>query len=215
MKHCYINSRLKPLLLQAEPDVPAKNWLFSAGEPWLLLTPNRLGRLAERLGTDDRRIRRLLGNIRRHGVAPEEFCRRLGLEESGQIPEDEYPLVTCPACNGLHSPHPEESRRVCPECRRREAAIRSRLPAGGEVRDRRHDAMARNRLREILPGDFDGDHLSPNYRINQSRRLARNWDQAINRILMGNSYRKVASEFHCSVGLLHRKVQEVKHWQNN
>ncbi len=212
MKNLYINSRLHPLLL-APADSPVQ-WIHSMGEPWLLLTPDRLCRLADRLGLADRRVRRLVGLVRRHSGTPELFCRRLGIGENRYLRPDEYPPALCPRCDGLHHPHPEDAGLVCPDCRERERRAERSRPGGGALRDRRLDLEARRNLRVRQPGDFDGEALSPNYKLNRNRRLERDWDRAVNRILMGGAYRTVAKEFDCSVGLLHRKVKE-RFWENN
>lgn len=65
------------------------------------------------------------------------------------------------------------------------------------------------------PKFFNGDTLSPNYKINMLRRLNRDWNGAVNKILMGMTYKDVAEEYDCSVGLLHQKVKECKFWENN
>lgn len=213
MKELYINSRLEPLLVAPRPKPPSRRWLFSAGEPWLLLTPGRLQALAIRLGLGDLRIRRLVGLVRRHSSCPERFCRRLGIAETRYLRPDEYPPVLCPGCDGLHYPHPEEAALPCPECAAKERRAASRRP-GGVDRDRRRDFIARRRLRVMEPRSFDGDVLHPNYKLNRRRRVVRDWDAALNRILMGMSYRQVSREFDCSVGLLHRRVKE-RYWENN
>lgn len=214
MKNLYVNSRLHPLLLACgSRRFPARTWVFSLGEPWLLLTPPRLGSLAGRLGPDDWRVDRLLRLLRRHHPEPETFCRRLGVEESRYVPPSRHPPVACPRCGGVHEPHPCEDGEICGECRRAEQA--GDREGGGVRRARDGDRVAREVLRERHPDCFDDGVLSPNYRMNMNRRLERDWDRAINRILMGLSYRAVAREFDCSVGLLHKKVHERFHWENN
>lgn len=212
MKNLYVNSRLHPLLVA--DSLPAREWIFSRGEVWLLLTPGRLRLIAAKLGAIDSRVHRLLALARRHAARPELFCRGMGVEDVGYVPPDQYPPALCPRCDGVHYPHPEDAGTVCSDCR--ETARRSeRLrPGGGELRDRRQDRAARELLRRNEPRSFDGDVLAPNFRLNLNRRLERDWDKAINRILMGGAYRKVAREFNCSVGLLHRKVHE-RQWENN
>ncbi len=212
MKNLYINSRLEPLLLAIAQ--PVRDWIFSRGEPWLFLTPGRLAGLAGRLGRDDGRVRRLIWLVRRHSGAPEAFCRRLGLAEARYLRPDEYPPAFCPRCDGLHHPHPEDIGQVCPDCREWERSALRRRPGGGAMRDRRLDRQARETLRRFQPGEFDGERLSPNYKLNRHRRLERDWDRAANLILMGFAYRAVAKEFDCSVGLLHRKVKE-RYWERN
>lgn len=215
MKKLYINSRLRPLLLGKTRLGAAGQWIFSQGDAWLLLTPPRFARLAARLGLGDGRVHRLLGLVKRHLDAPEEYCRRVGLPASRRLVPKEYPPMPCPMCDGIHYPHPEDVGTVCPDCRERERLAERRRPPGGATRDRHLDKLARKRLMHKEPRSFDGDTLSPNYRINLGRRLQRDWDGAVNRILMGMRYRDVAREFSCSVGLLHRKVMERKHWENN
>lgn len=213
VKNLYINSRLHPLLVDVGDDCPGE-WLFTGGEPWLLLTPDRLGLLGDRLGRGDWRVHRLLGLIRRHVARPELFCRRLGVAETRYIRPEDYPPVLCPRCDGLHQPHPEDAGSLCPDCRERERQAQVRKRGGGELRDRLLDRDARKTLLEKDPSAFDGDTLSPNYKFNQRRRLERDWDAAVNRILMGLPYRQVSREFDCSVGLLHRKVKE-RYWERN
>lgn len=212
MKHIYVNTYLHPLLLAVARS--PKTWLFSEGEPWLYLSPGRLSRLANRLGLADCRIDALLYLIRRHAPDPGSYCRALGLKRVRQYHPREYPLELCVGCGGVHFPHPEDVNLPCPDC---EAELQRRQKgiAGGAARDRRQDKRARHRLSTKDPRSFDGEALSPNWKINYRRRLHRDWEQAINRILMGCAYRTVARDFNCSVGLLHKKVQERKFWENN
>lgn len=211
-KNPYVNSRLHPLLIAFRRRPRA--WLFSLGEPWLLLTPARLQRLAARLGLADERVDRLVGLVRRHDAGPEEYCRRLGIEESRYIAPADYPPAVCPHCDNVHLQHPVDAEGVCLECLEREQNDRWLIP-GGTLRDRIEDLEARGFLRKEHPDDFDDGVLSPNHRINKSRRLDRDWDRAVNRILLGLSYRDVAREFRCSVGALHKKVHERAPWENN
>ena len=212
MRNLYINSRLHPLLIAPFPPVRIR--IFSRGEPWLLLTPRRLEALATRLGLGDARVGRLVGLVRRHLEHPEWYCRRLGIGETRHYRPEEYPPALCPRCDGLHYPHPEEAAAVCAGCREAMERERRSAPGGGTLVDRRRDKAARRRLLAKDPGSFDGEVLSPNYKYNRARRLERDWDQATNRILMGLSYRQVAKEFNCSLGLLHKRVKE-RHWENN
>lgn len=212
MKNLYINARLQSLLLA--DSLPVREWIFSRGEAWLLLTPERLRIMADRLGADDARITRLFDLARRHAARPELYCRRMGVSETRRLEPEQYPLALCPRCDGVHYPHPEDDGTLCPDCRKSERRTERIRPGGGELRDRRQDGTARETLRRNLPQVFDGDVLAPNFRLNLNRRLVRDWDKAVNRILMGAAYRKVAREFNCSVGLLHRKVHE-RRWENN
>lgn len=82
----------------------------------------------------------------------------------------------------------------------------NRLPKVEE--DKKLDREARERILFMDPSAFDDGVLSPNWKINNSRRLDRDWDCAINSILIGQSYRDVSKQHNCSVGLLHRKVKE-------
>lgn len=214
MKNLYINSRLHPLLVAPYRRGRTRNWIFSLGEPWLLLTPSRLARLASRLGIDDRRVSRLVGLVKRHNRRPGDFCRRLGIGEARYYRAEEYPLELCPRCDGVFYPHPEDAGAVCESCRANELFADRWKPTTAMDMDRMADEAARQRLSKADPSAFYEGRLSPNYKLNLARRLDRDWDRAINRILMGGSYREVAREFDCSVGLLHRKVKE-RHWENN
>lgn len=215
MKNLYINSRLHPLLVGSTRNGRGRDWIFSRGESWLLLTPARLAALADRLGLADGRVHRLIGLIRRHSDRPNDYCRRLGIRETVRLDPKDYPLVSCPRCDGIHQPHPEDAGMVCAECREQEQKAIARRPPGGAMRDRQEDRLARDILFEKSPGSFDEGVLSPNFQYNLKRRLHRDWDKAINRILMGHTYRQVSREFDCSVGLLHRKVKEHRNWENN
>lgn len=211
MKNIYINSRLHSLLIAYRR--PPRVWLFSGGEPWLLLTPNRLERLANMLGLFDRRVDNLLDLVRRHEPEQEQFCRRLGVYETRYRPSSDNPPCPCPRCDNLHHPDFLDTDAACPSCRESEAeqscsTEKPRL-------ERAADSLARARLREVDPGSFEGDVLSPNFQYNRHRRLNRDWDRAANRILMGLTYRRVAREFDCAVGTLHKKVREHQNWGNN
>lgn len=212
MRYLYINSRLHPLSLAVADRTP-REWLFSRGEPWLLLTPPRLGSLARRLGLRDGRVSRLLELVHRWHPHPERFCRALGVEERVQLSPNEYPLAVCPYCERLHYPHPADAFRPCPKCVEEEARTSGIHP--GLVEERRRNQERRQWLLKNDPNAFDDSVLSPHWRINKKRRLERDWFNAVNRILTGAPYRAVAREFSCSVGLLHRKVKARKHWHDN
>lgn len=215
VKNIYINSRLHPLLLAAHPWRRAADWIFSQEEPWLLLTPMRLGKLADSLGRRDSRLVRLFGLVRRHAPHPELYCRRLGVKEVIQPHPDAYPVVLCPRCDGVHAPHPEDVGCVCGRCRQEEWLLERKRPGGGLLHDRARDRAARRFLMQKDPDSFENGALSPNSQYNRHRHLIRDWDRAANRILHGVPYKVVAKEFDCSVGLLHRKVMERKHWEDN
>lgn len=214
LKQVYINSRLHPLPVgtqtaKAAPRPP--DWLFSQGDKWLLLTPPRLARLAATLGLEDARITRLLSAVRRWHPRPEDFCRAAGAPETKQVSPRNYIPVACPGCGHVHYPHPEDAFAPCPGCAGRGDPRGARRTA-----ERKADAFFRERLRKHAPAAFDDKgELSPNWRLNRRRRLERDWDSAINRILLGGHYREVAREFDCSVGLLHKKVSEAKYWEWN
>lgn len=215
LKQIYINSRLHPLPVATPARLPApREWIFSQGDRWLLLTPPRLSRLAAMLGIEDARVGTLVHEVRRWHPHPENFCRMLGIEEVGQPARNCIPVV-CPGCDNVHYPHPEDALRPCPDCAAKsagEAPIRTRARDAEKRRDKR----ARERLLRADPSVFDETGaLHPNWKINQTRRFRRDWDNAVNRILLGQSYRRVAREFECSVGLLHKKVEEAKHWEWN
>lgn len=216
MKNVYINSRLHPLPVGI-PALPraAREWIFSLGDRWLLLTPPRLRRVAARIGLEDIRTARLLRAVRRWHPHPEDFCRALGVEEAVQpAPRNSIPVV-CPSCDNVHYPHPADAFDPCPECVGAVAAADRRRPLPLRVAEEQVDRRLRSRLLREDPSAFDAGVLSPNWRINRRRRLDRDWDGAINRILLGRSYRSVAREFDCSPGLLHKKVSEAKHWEWN
>lgn len=215
MKDIYINSRLAPLLLARRLGRMPIDWVFSQGEPWLLLTPPRLGRLSDQLGRKDCRIHRLLGLVRRYAADPGAYCRRLGVRATRRFEPAAYPLALCPRCDGAHHPHPEDAGVVCPGCREQERRNERGRPGGGQLLDRLRDGQARQAIMEKDAQAFDDGVLCPNNQYNRSRKLVRDWDAAVNRIMHGCTYRKVAEEFDCSVGLLHRKVMERKYWENN
>lgn len=217
MKHIYLNSRLNPLLLALSRSEP-RVWIFSQGERWLYLSPPRLARLAAILGLGDARVGLLVDLVRRHSPRPQSYCGPLGIDFKPQLAPDEYPMALCPDCDGPHNPHPLDAGRPCPVCDEKSRRNEECAPGPLALRDRRLDRRARLRLREREPSLFDGDTLSPNWRINHGRRLQRDWDSAVHRIFLGVAYREVAREHNCSVGLLHRKVQEVRsggYWENN
>ncbi|MCD7896347.1 MAG: hypothetical protein LUG50_06685 [Planctomycetaceae bacterium] len=87
--------------------------------------------------------------------------------------------------------------------------VTERLPLVEE--DRRLDQEARRRLAEKHPDDFVNGELCPNNRFNLHLRIDREWDKAVNRVFMGQSYRKVARDFNCAIGTLHKRVKEYKH----
>lgn len=213
MKHIYIDSRLDSLAV-AGWRKPIE-WIFSQGKPWLLLTPPRLSRLAARLGLHDNRVDRLLDNIRRHAKNPETFCQPLGIATDPDYDPTDYPPAICPECDALHQPHPLDAYEPCSECQTKEKQRQSRGPSPRILDDRKADSLARAQLKEKDPELFCGEELSPNWKVNFNRRLNRDWQAAINRVLTGGTYRTVAREFDCSVGLLHRKVQERNFWENN
>lgn len=215
LKQIYINSRLHPLPVATPARLPApREWIFSQGDRWLRLTPPRLRRLAIMLGLEDPRVGALLHEVRRWHPHPEHFCRLLGVEEVVQTNARNYIPVVCPNCDNVHYPHPEDALRPCADCA---AKAVEEDPYRRRTRDaeKRRDARARERLLRKNPAAFDEGRLSPNWRTNKSRRLERDWDNAVNRILLGRPYRAVAREFDCSVGLLHRKVSEARHWEWN
>lgn len=213
MKHIYIDSLLDSLAVAARSK--PKQWIFTQGKPWLLLTPTRLSRLAFRLGIGDRRIENLLGNVRRYSDCPESFCHPLGLEAEPYYDPNDYPPALCPVCDRVHQPHPLDVHQPCPECAQREKTQEAQQETPGVLKDREEDSRARRKLVKAAPSLFFEGDLSPNWKMNSSRRIQRDWDAAINRILMGAAYKVVAKEFDCSVGLLHKKVKERKFWEEN
>ncbi len=207
MKQVYMNARLHPLPVAARRE--PVDWIFSQGERWLLLTPPRLRRLAALLGLEDARVSRLFGMVRRWHPRPGDFGRALGVETPPQ-PTPPYPPAVCPCCDRVHAPHPEDAARPCPECL--DAAS---LPDTAHAADRRLDLRVRSRMLREDPLAFDENTLNEYWRINRRRRLRRDWEGAVRRILLGRSYRDVARELHCSIGLLHKKVSEARHWEWN
>lgn len=213
MKHLYVNSKLHAMCLSARLE--PRNWRFSRGEPWLLLTPRRLRRLAELVGLDDPRIQRIVDMTRRHAADPGRFCRSLGIDAPDPDDSGAHPPVICPRCDHVHYPHPVDADLPCADCLAHDRFLARRRPSPGVLADRTADRTARDVLRENDPGSFRNGKLSPNWRINESRRVERDWEDAVQRIAMGLGYRRVAEEFHCSVGLLHKKVMERRHWEDN
>lgn len=214
MRHIYIDSCLHSLTLAGWYE--AKQWIFSQGRPWLLLTPRRLSRIAVRLGIGDRRVERLVNDVRRHSATPCKFYQALGMEEvEPYYAPGEYPPALCPVCDHVHNPHPLDAYQPCPPCRESGRADGLDKLSPVVARDREASRTAIETLRKNNPDSFCEGKLRPNWQYNFSRRLHRDWDAAVNRILMGGTYRTVAKEFNCSVGLLHKKVQEQKFWENN
>lgn len=213
MKHMYIDSRLDYLTLAAW--MRPRRWIFSQGRPWLLLTPDRLSRLAFRIGLEDHRIERLVDGVRRYAKHPDQYCRPLGLPAERYYEPGDYPPALCPVCDGIHQPHPLDVNQPCEKCVQAERSRIGGGPTPGMQRDVMEDEEARKTLGSKEPSLFCEGELSPNWRMNFSRRVERDWDAAINRILMGATYRAVAREFACSVGLLHKKVKERNFWEDN
>lgn len=205
MKHVYMDSRLQTLALPVREGIEPGNWVFSQGRPWLLLTPRRLRRLAEIAGSGDSRVDDVLVRFHRETVRP-----------GG---DGKFPLAICPVCDSPHRPHPTDAVLACPACRAREEKRRLAAPTPPMEEDMRRDAEAREVFRKNFPGAFVDGELSPNWRYNYERRLERDWEAALGRILTGGTYRRVAREFGCSVGLLHKRVTERaperKHWESN
>ncbi len=215
MRNFYIDAKLAYISLPAN-EMPPEPRIFSQARPWLLLTPRRLERLAQLLGFQDSRVLDLFRQVRRHSPEAAEFCRRLGQPPPPE-PGEEFPLAVCPVCDSVHRPHPDDRLLACPACRRRQEERQCREPSPGVRRDRQADLAARRYIRENDPDAFRDGVLSPNWRLNEARRLERDWARAVNRILMGGGYRVVAREFDCSVGILHEKVRERERevWQDN
>lgn len=213
MKILYINSRLHPLLIAPRPRHKNRTWLWTRGEPWLLLTPGRLERLAVRLGLTDDRVDSLFGLVRRHSPCPELYCRRLGVPEVGHVPPEAYPKTFCPRCNGILAAHPEDTGALCPYCAR-EKERSDNAVAGGRQADIREDHGARLRVLSKDSFALTEQVLGPNPKYNQHRVVERDWNQAVQRILRGATYRGLAREMRCSVGLLHKKVME-RRWECN
>lgn len=215
MKHVYIDSRLDTLALAVRDGALPKNWIFSQGRPWLLITPKRLRRLADMLGLEDARVDGVVNRVRRECASPSRYCGPLAIETVEPDSDGQYPLAVCPVCDGVHRPHPLDRALACAACRAREEMRRRTAPTPPMEEDIALDEMIRRLFRENFPDSFVDGELSPNWRFNYERRLERDWESAMNRILMGGTYRRVAREFSCSVGLLHRKVSERKHWESN
>lgn len=214
MKILYINSHLHPMLVAPRPHRRRnRTWLWSGGEPWLLLTPDRLGRLASRLGLADRRVDRLLSLVRRHSPSPELYCRRLGVPETRYVPPEAYPAAFCPRCNGIVAAHPEDANALCPYCAR-EKERGDRSVAGGRQFDIKEDRKARLRVLSKDSFALTEQSLGPNPNYNRHRVVERDWSMAAQRILCGTSYKKLARELKCSVGLLHKRVKEQR-WELN
>lgn len=209
MKQVYVNSHLRPLPVAVSRPEP-RQWIFTGGDKWLLLTPPRLLRIAILLGLEDGRVSGLLGAVRRWHPHPERFCRALGVEEASQVPPRDYPPAVCPECGNVHNPHPEEAAERCSEC-----AARERPADTPRAAEKRVDARVRARMLKDDPGAFEEGALNPFWRMNRHRRLERDWSGAVNRILLGRPYREVAREFNCSVGVLHKKVTEARSWEWN
>lgn len=210
----FINSRLHGLTFAWKMN--RREWLFNGGEPWLRLTPMRMGRLTHRLGLKDRRVRRLFFLLRRWHPKPEAFCRLMGVRPVAQVPPSEYPLIVCPECDGLHYPHPEDAAKPCPACEYvRNVDDGGEGPTLLERRERERDRVMRKRILKKDPSAFDDGELRPNWRLNKLRELQRDWDSAVNRILLGQTYRDVARDLDCSVGVLHKRVKNARTWENN
>ncbi len=214
MKNIYINTKLAPLLIDTNVFTRLRGWIFSQGMAWLLLTPRRLQRLAERLGLEDDRISLLVRLARRYSCSPERYCRALGIEETRYYEPEDYPFALCPCCDNVYYPHPEDTSELCEDCQREVEADARRRQTPLRKRERRGDKLARQRLWNADPSQFHQGELSPNYKLNLHRRVYRDWDAAMSQILLGRTYKQVAREFDCSVGLLHKRVQE-RYWENN
>jgi hypothetical protein len=115
----------------------------------------------------------------------------------------------------VHYPHPFDAAIPCPRCREKEEKRLGAEPTPNQLRDSRADGIARAGHYRDNPWSFRNGELSPNWRLNESRRLERDWDEAARRVAMGAQYRQLARELHCSVGLVHRRVAERRHWENN
>lgn len=214
VRDVYIDARLDSLDVAAKPS--PRDWFVMLGRPWLLLTPGRLSRLAARLGLADARVERLVADVRRYSGDPGAFCRPLGLDAEPHCERADYPPALCPECDGVHQPHPLDAHQPCPECREREYRRILRGPTPFEERERREDAAARRVMMDREPSLFeDGELVLPNWRMNRHQRLERDWDAAVNRVLVGETYREIARDMGCSVGLLHKNVKEKRNWENN
>ncbi len=199
-KRLYIDGKLQILLISAA--FPERTWLFSQGKRWLRLTPGRLWRLIAMLGKSDARIRQLIDTVYRFEPHPERYLLPLGIATDQY---GEYAYVVCPVCDTVHQPHVLDADKPCPACAREPVPV---LTPGME-QDLRLDALARERLLLNHPQLFYMQSLSPNRKFNPHRRLQRDWQAAAMRIRMGASYRLVAKEFNCSLGLMHKRVREL------
>lgn len=176
MKRIYINSRLQHIVINSD-TLPEREWLWSQGQPWLLLNADRLNRLMDRLGEDDSRIKRLFDALVKEVIDDEDKDELIYGEDGIEWPEDVEITVL-----------------VLVE------------------KDRRLDREARDWLREEFPEDFDPKgNLNPFWRMNRDPRFDNDeWEDAVNRIILGQKYRNVAEAFGCSVGHLHDMVQRYK-----
>ncbi|MCD8139661.1 MAG: hypothetical protein LUE17_07775 [Planctomycetaceae bacterium] len=213
-KLLYINARLHVICVSSRLE--HRDWRFSLGEPYLLLTPRRLRRLRRIVGRRDPRIQKILDIAIRMVDDPAEYCKALGRRLPRHMrPGAPRQAVLCPRCDHIHYPHPLDAGLPCPDC---EAAMRRReasTPSPVTVADRQADRRAREYIRENNPEAFLDGRLAPNWKYHVMRRLERDWEEACRRISMGLGYRQVAEEFACSVGLLHKKVREQKYWESN
>ena len=214
MKNLYVNRYLHPLLIAKNRRRRAPQWVFSLGEPWLLLTPGRLGSLAARLGLSDPRVDKLLLLVRRHSYCPEKFCRRLGIEEVRYWRPEDYPSTLCARCDGVFHQHPEEKEQTCPECLKKAARENNGKPTRAQLKDIMEDRAARQRLVDIHAAALSETSINPYCNMNAHRRIERNWDLALSRVLHGIGYWEVSREFGCSVGLVYKRVKE-RFWESN
>lgn len=215
MKHLYIDSRLHSIALASRKGKRPNVWIFSQGRPWLLLTPRRLKRLASLLGLKDGRVESLVVQVQRHCAVPSRYCRPLGVTAVDPSPDGLHPIAVCPECDRVHRPHPLDSRLACDDCRENAELLRNCGPTPLAEEEYKKNEEIRRLIQENNPGEFVDGELSPNWRLNHHRRLRRDWEAAIGRILLGMTYRRVARDFNCSLGLLHKKVHEKGYWENN
>ncbi len=203
-KRIYIDGKLDYLLIST--DYPERTWMFSQGKRWLRLTPGRLWRLIALLGKSDARMQQLTETVHRFETNPERYLLPLGItaDQFG-----EHPYVVCPVCDTVHQPHVLDADKPCPACSVEPIPV---LTPGME-QDLRLDAEARERLLRNHPQLFYMHSLPPNRKFNPHRRLQRDWQAAAMRIRMGASYRTVAKEFNCSLGLIHKRVRELLTFQ--
>lgn len=166
------------------------------------------------LGLRDPRVDRIVQLARRYAPEPGRFCLPLGLDAPETTP-DGYPFALCPCCDHVHNPHPDDADLPCPECVEEARLLERDRVSPVTLADRKADRMARAHIQEEHPDSFRDGMLSPNWRINARRRLERDWVAAVQRIALGVGYRQVAREFACSVGLVHKRVQERRHWEDN